>query len=563
MVSTFFVLEQKFSRRNILQLMGSSGLMLYLSGPEALARSLANHASSNDLNFEDISPFDNSFPGVASRSFFGENISRIHPHLWDLHKFDKEMGTKERQRVVVVGGGLSGLASAYLLREFKPIVLEQSERFGGNAKGQIWNGIRMPFGSAYFTRPTPGTKLFKLYRELGISNSYKFKTHAEPVAIDNKMVGEYWDSVGNRIPQWEIIDKFFSDVAAGKNGQIYPEIPSDDESVINHVNELDKYNFKDYIEEKVLKTSMHPEVLGYFDYYFLGAFSAKCNEISAAAGINFYAAEEGFCVLDGGNANIAERLMKKLITENGRQTLRANELVIGVGVKSNSAYVKTLNLNTQKINTIECESVVMSCPKFVVGKILHGIESDRSEAIKKLRYRSYLVANLLVKKYIKPDFYEKIMFRGKDFKKAIDPKEFRRATDIVHGDYLNSVKGNFSALTLYRPVAYDGARSELIKDGSYEKIRAEFEHQIANEVLPIMKLSQEDVFDLRIFRIGHALPLSEPGLLRNKVCENITRPFAGRVFFVEQDNWALPSWETCASEAFTWAPKVKKVLSKV
>jgi hypothetical protein len=32
------------------------------------------------------------------------------------------------------------------------------------------------------------------------------------------------------------------------------------------------------------------------------------------------------------------------------------------------------------------------------------------------------------------------------------------------------------------------------------------------------------------------------------------------VFFVEQDNWALPAFETGVTEAITWSPEVAKVL---
>jgi hypothetical protein len=49
------------------------------------------------------------------------------------------------------------------------------------------------------------------------------------------------------------------------------------------------------------------------------------------------------------------------------------------------------------------QAVVLCCPKFVVGKILYGIEAARMEAIRRLRYRSYL-ANGLLNEGIKDPF---------------------------------------------------------------------------------------------------------------------------------------------------------------
>ena len=74
------------------------------------------------------------------------------------------------------------------------------------------------------------------------------------------------------------------------------------------------------------------------------------------------------------------------------------------------------------------------------------------------------------------------------------------------------------------------------------------------------RLQPENIVDLRIARWGHPLPVAATGLIANGTVEALRTPFHGRVFFVEQDNWALPAFETGVTEAITWSPEVAKVL---
>src|SRR4051812_26386575 len=48
----------------------------------------------------------------------------------------------EEVDVAVVGGGLSGLASAYFLRQHNTVLFELRDRFGGNAMGEEWHDIK-------------------------------------------------------------------------------------------------------------------------------------------------------------------------------------------------------------------------------------------------------------------------------------------------------------------------------------------------------------------------------------------------------------------------------------
>jgi phytoene dehydrogenase-like protein len=67
--------------------------------------------------------------------------------------------------VVIVGGGPSGLVSAYRLRDLDLLLLEKEDRFGGNCVLDEWRGVRLSTGGAFYTR-SEGT-LVDLFDEIG------------------------------------------------------------------------------------------------------------------------------------------------------------------------------------------------------------------------------------------------------------------------------------------------------------------------------------------------------------------------------------------------------------
>jgi protoporphyrinogen oxidase len=539
----------------MLQIATAGGLTVLLKPFDSL---YSKGLLDDTLDLDAVGPFTPDMGDVAKREFFGDDFKRVHKYIWNPDQALKTIHNKEKHKVVIVGGGLGGLFSAYLLRDLKPVVLEQAPRFGGNAKGQTWKDIRYCMGSAYITVPPDDTPLKKIFQEIGLEKYYKFKKNHEPVSIDEKLIYDYWKTINDRLPQMDDIDELVDDFNKGRNGRTYPDI-SGDAKITKAVKKLDRLNFKEFLES-ALGEQIHPELLAQLDFYCAGAFNATTDEVSAAAALNFYCAEDGMVVLPGGNGLIAEQLLKHTQPVVGDKNLRANELVLKVEVTDKKANVYTINLDTEKITHIEADTAILACPKFVVGKILKNIEQGRQDAINTYKYRSYLVANVLLKKRIEPNFYEILMVKGNDLKNKMEGKNLRRATDVVHASF-GMAGSEHTVLSMYRPMAYDGGRNELFQDGSYEKFRAEFETQIRSDVFPVLKISPSELVDIRITHWGHAVPIAVPGLLASEICQTVRAPFKNRVFFVEQDNWALPAMETSASEAIYWEPFIRKSLT--
>ena len=99
--------------------------------------------------------------------------------------------------LVVVGGGMSGLVTSYLLRDYRPILLEQAQRLGGNSQGQSWRGMDYAIGAAYFTEPDMESPLGKLVTELGLPALWTMEQGEDPVALSGKITAQVlgWQNV--------------------------------------------------------------------------------------------------------------------------------------------------------------------------------------------------------------------------------------------------------------------------------------------------------------------------------------------------------------------------------
>ena len=555
-------LQGALSRRAFVKLIAAGSASLYLrpawAGVPALGAATA------------AGPIDRGIGEAAPALFSGDDPRRAHRILWDKPAWLGSHGGRyplpeKRIPLLVVGGGLSGLLTAYLLRRHQPVVLEQAARFGGNARGESWRGMDYAIGAAYFTAPEEGSPLAALYAELGVDRLWRRKSEGHPVALDGRLVEDFWQ--GETVPaaqrqQFRAIADYFRRLNQGEGGLAYPQIPAATTRQRAHVNALDRVSFRRHIESVLRGRRLHPHIATAFEHYCWSSFGASFSEVGAAAGLNFFAAEFGdILVTPGGNAAIAERLHERLGRQLPEGHLQAGALVANVRAVPDGFEVAYEDA-AGSLRCLHARAVVMACPKFVAARLVEDLEAERIEAIRRLRYRSYLVANVLLGRRLAQAPYDLYLLgRGLTDSRDIRAAATRQgATDVVFGQFLRPDAPS-SVLTLYRPLPFDGARPELLAETAYANVLREFEAQVVGGILPLLNLRREDIAGIRLARWGHALPVAETGLIAGGTVDRLRKPFRGGMFFVQQDNWALPAIETATAEAFHWAPRVEKYLA--
>ncbi len=566
----------RMDRRQILQLAGlglGTAVLSNCSSPskkaDGIAVSNAHQTFRRAPTSEDDAPIDRTFGDIAPLKFTGDEPDHSHQILWDVQGFLASVGGKvpeptEKAPVVVIGGGMSGLFSAYRLKKYIPIVLERAERFGGVSRGESWRGIDYSIGAAYLGAPQEGTPLDELMKELDLTRFMKTAPEEEPVVYKGKIFSHFLkgDTDAAVASQGAILERYFTDVLQGKNGRIYPEMPPTGDTQTAAVKALDKLSFREHIKNVLGTDTIHPHLDTWFEHYSWSTFGASYREVRAAVGVNQVAAEFGkIAVLPGGNSAIADALLRKLKKAVGSDRVRARSLVFQVKVVEDGVWV-TYERDGQ-VKTILAESVIFACPKYVIGRIFQNLEPEREKIIRRLRYNAYLVANVLLNQKVPPNFYDLYLLgdgkiNGKDIQASSDED---RCTDVVNATYAKD-DGKNGVLTLYRPFPYLNGRAQIYSGSAYLKYRKEFIEQIENEILPTLGIPATSIAGIRMSRWGHPMPVAQPGLISNGSAELLQKPIANKVYFVNQDNWLNPCIETAFGEAERWAPILEKALEE-
>jgi len=551
-------IDSKLSRRNFIKVCGVGGFSLYLQGD--YYNILGNSLSQNSPK-DNIGPIE-TIDALSPRKFYGDSFKAAHKYLRDGDPSKIKPTRKEKKRLVIVGGGLSGIFSASLLKVYDPLILEQGPRLGGNAQAQSWRGLEYPLGSAYVVKPAKGSEIEALFKQLGLLTLGKSYDTEDPSLMDGKLKNDFWRAkdIDADPKQRSTLIKYFEDMGSNRNGLVYPEIPVIDESQWEYIKSLDKHSFLSFLEN-LLKAPLDPVIKSYLDNYCYGAFGGSVDEVSAACALNFYCGDQTeLMVFPGGNAQITQALYNDLDKVLSPGNIRTNELVVSVRVEGQKTFVTSirseirsdLKNETLVVTETECEAAIMSCPKFVINRVLQDIEPERRAAISKMKYRPYLTANILLNVPIEKFFYSLRVIESSGFN--------HMSTDVAYGSFASN-KSNNTVLTIYRPLGREGDRVKLLEPAAYERFRKSFEDELREKVFSVLNLKNSDIFDIRISRFGHALPLAAPGLLVDDVGPKVRAPFKDRVFFVEQDNWALPAVETCFLEASYFRSRVEKILN--
>lgn len=569
------IINRRFTRRDALKTLGLGAASVWLPGCASLLHSNSeqNRNPVTGKSFSDLvtpdgrnfSPIDRSLGAIGLRSYSGDNPDRTHQIIWNKQSYLASRGgvprPSEHVPLVIVGGGMSGIISGYLLRHHKPVILERADRFGGNSRGESWQGIDYSIGAAYFMEQPQGSPLSNFYRETGIDQMWTVKTVEDPVILKNNRYDNFWtgETAPKHAEQFKKIHNYFEKMFY-REGLAFPEMPTNDSSMRAYLNQLDQETFLEHLR-RITGGKLQPHIEATLEHFCWSTMGSSISEISAAAGLNQYVGELGkVYVTPGGNSAVAERLLQLIRQENPAGNFRPGSVVVDVQRVADGVLIAYED-HTGTLRSIHAKAVIMSCPKFVVKHVLNGIEPSRLAAISKMRYTPYLVANVLIEGPVKNSFYDLFLLGdGKvAFNDIAGSAEQQKVTDVVLGTYARPDKDR-TILTLYRSLPFTAGRGLIYAPDSYEKYRLEFEHQVNQEILPLIGISKDRVKEVRLSRWGHPMPVPVRGLISDGTIDELRRPFAERVFFVEQDNWILPCLETAAQEALNWAPEVEKIL---
>lgn len=524
----------------------------------AAAQNFFSTSGKNKIAGYDYSIKKLSLSQASSKEFNGDNINRPHDILWNVDGYVDQKGgwpqARQKTKIVVVGGGMSGLLSAYFLKEHKPLLLEQDTQLGGNSKGEVYNKSIYSIGAAYITVPDAGSSIETLLQELKLDNRGRIETDVEVnYSFKNEFVQGFWEGTTDpeRVEEFQAVAEEMKRIY----DEEYPDIPwtQDTAMSLETWQAWDNISFEQWLNRKWPK--LHPHILEFFQIYAWSSFNGSIDEISATQMLNFITAETvGVMAFAGGNSLITYQLQKML--EANRCPVESGAFVIRVETSDDGVIVTYEDVDGI-LKAIECEYCVIAAPKFVAEKIVPELAPEQLKLIERMSYRGYIVANVILDKVVPSVGYDIFALQGEKPETPGPLKPSKRGfTDICFGSWAQHDEVEESILTIYKPLPFDGARQFLFNPGSHDKNIKQIMPDL-EFFLDQLNLSMNDVKGIRMTRWGHSLPVAKKGLLASGDLETMCEPIGHRIFFANQDNFANPAFESCVAAAEIAAAEIE------
>jgi len=402
--------------------------------------------------------------------------------------------------VVIVGGGVSGLTTAYLLRDKDFLLLEKEPHWGGNSYLERFNGVPYATGGAFVV----GEAAVALSKEIGLTQLPV--DNWDGTIVNSEFVADTWGKGIDGLPYSQSVRDSFKRF---RDSLLKIDYVRDAAS-------LDTTPFSKFTERYA------PEVKAWWDNYGPSNWGANCDETAAVIAIAEMHSIAGpnrkddRSTLPGGLGAINQRLAQIMAPHKDRMLLNAPT----VAVVPQKHGVNVTFLQGGKPKTVAAKGVIMATPKFITTRLVAGMPQKQKDAIGRIEYIPYPVVNLI---YDRPIFN-----RGYD--NWCPGNSF---TDFIVADWVVRNQPNYvqkyNILTCYTPMRREQRAVLLTEDGC---------RQVAGNVLrdfrKLMDDTNVDPVEIHIYRRGHPMYKSKPGNYTQVL--PLARQPMERVFFANTDS---------------------------
>ena len=342
------------------------------------------------------------------------------------------IATSRRVGALVVGGGIAGLAAARALRAAgvdDSHVIELEDHAGGNSRGHVIAGMRCPLGAHYL--PVPGEQadeVAHLLDELGVRKTTNGRAVYDERMLCHTPQERLFIAGGWReglLPPPEALPAperaaaltdyraFAAAVSAAGDADAFA-IPTSRSRWSPALAALDAVTFAAWLDGHGLAA---PALRWYLDYCCRDDYGAGAAQVSAWAGMHYFASRHGFrspgedgrkrsgsesgnddgndsgndalLTWPEGNAWLADRMAAPL-----GDRLHGGRVALAVREGRDDVTVDVWNAAEQRRERWLAARVVLAVPLFVAARLLESPPPALVDAASRLRYAPWLVANL-------------------------------------------------------------------------------------------------------------------------------------------------------------------------
>ncbi len=490
-----------------------------------------------------------------------------------------EPALQGRAGVLIVGAGIAGLAAARALRQAgidDLQVFDLEDSAGGNSRGHSMGGMACPLGAHYL--PLPGERdeeVIALLEELGLRSTQA----GQPVYDERHLchspqerlfiAGQWHEGLlppVEALPLAQRADtlaqyrRFSAAVAQAGQGGAF-SLPTARSPWSAPLAALDAQTFAHWLDDQGLRA---PALRWYLDYCCRDDFGAGAAQVSAWAGLHYFASRHGFHApgddapadrdgQDGvlawpeGNAWLTRRLAAPL-----QHRLHTGSVVLRVSEERHAVSVDLWNAAEQRAERWSAPQVVLAVPLFIALRLLAVPPAALTEAAALMRHAPWLVANLLLEQPLvdgggAAPAWDNVLYSpghapDREPQRGAPPARFALGyVDAMH----QSTRPHPGPTVL---TAYWALGGDSPEQGPAQRARLLSEPWSAWAQAVLLNLAPAHpdlpgkVKQVDLMRYGHAMSVPLPGVRSSAALAELARG-AGRVHFAHSDLAAYSVFE--------------------
>lgn len=437
-----------------------------------------------------------------------------------------------RTDVVVVGGGMSGLAASHAVRQrgLHTLVVEAESRLGGAAVSTQIGDASVPLGSVYFVSRTP-----EIDALLAATNITPVVCPEDEVMLPNGQIARnMWSDATlttmiNDERDRQGMQRFRDDLLAmGDALPAYPLPPS----LSPRDARLDAMTAAAYVRQYGSSTA--DALINAYSRSSMGAPSSMAN---AYCLLNFYqselGSEFGFSRLSfaGGTHVLAK----------GLAHLHGNDIVHGIAVRvledARHVTVDVIADDGSCVRVI-ARNAIVATPKYQVPRLVPQISQAQREACSALTYAPYVTIQIASSKPLQTNAaYD-----------TWDLRDGRSYTDVINPMVLQSSSQHVVSLYMACELS---ERRMLLNDAAFAERVAEVVEQYASGLTDEQR---ESITSVHAWGWGHGLVVPTVGS-HTGVAQRASTPLQ-RIIFAGTDNDAAPALENAIAHGSLAAARI-------
>lgn len=349
-------------------------------------------------------------PTEIQAQFVGQNPERAH-RLRDGKLAGGGTGETLRTKVLIVGGGASGMAAAWRLHragmsDFTVIELEDAQ--GGTARGGANERSSYPMGAHYLPAPhASNTGLWTLLSDLGLVIGHTEQgPELDPriicrAPVERHKEGPLWAAglypargqTPDEEAQWERWREHLRalDGRLGADGRRLFDLPVDRSSA--ELRHLDAISAAAYLDQLGLTS---PRLRWVMDYACRDDYGCTLEQASAFAMLHHELSrgledthDRFIIAFPEGNARLVASM-----AEAARVSERLRTSTVVHRIDPDTGIAHAFDLDSERPLTVHAEVILWAAPRFVLRHVLPGIDPLPADA---LTYAPWLVANVQVR----------------------------------------------------------------------------------------------------------------------------------------------------------------------